>query len=145
MFRGSSFHTIDAKGRVVVPSRFRETIRSGEPANDRLMVSRLDGCLVGYRMKEWEALENKILLKAETDKNLRNFKRIFIGNASECVFDRQDRILIPPTLRNFAHLEKEIILVGVIDHFEIWARETWDEVNTQMKEDFQDTIVTLGL
>ena len=136
MFRGSSFHTIDNKGRLIVPARFRQFIKSKD--GDGVMISRMDNCLVAYPFKEWRNLENKILSLAETSENMRRFRRVFIGGAFECSCDKQSRILIPPSLRQYAGLEKEIVLVGVLDHFEIWSRENWDQENELMEKDMRD-------
>ena len=148
MFRGSSFHTIDVKGRIIVPKRFRDAISDRE--GHRLMVSRMDSSLVVYALREWEKIESKILSLAEKNDNMRRFRRVFIGGAFECVWDKQDRILVPPTLRGYAGLDKEIVLVGVLDHFEIWSRENWDKENATMekdmkKEEVRNEIAKLGI
>jgi len=148
MFRGSSFHTIDAKGRIVVPKRFRDVMEDGSGSS--LMVSRMDKGLVAFTLKEWEKIESRILALAEKSENMRRFRRVFIGGAFECNCDKQDRILIPPTLREYAGLGKEIVLVGVLDHFEIWSRENWDKENTAMekdikREDVRNEIAKLGI
>lgn len=148
MFRGSSFHTIDAKGRVIIPARFRDVIR--EYGGDGIMLSRMDRCLVGYTHPEWAKIESRILSLAEKSEHMRRFRRVFIGGAFECACDKQERILIPPTLRQYAELEKEIVLVGVLDHFEIWSREQWESENQLMekdmkKEDVRNEIAKLGL
>lgn len=148
MFRGSSFHTIDAKGRIIIPARFRDEIRAG--GGDRIMVSRMDSCLVAYTLEQWSQIETKILSLAEKSENMRRFRRVFIGGAFECVADKQERILIPPTLRQYAELDREIVLVGVLDHFEIWSRDNWDNENRHMeedmkKEDVREEIAKLGL
>jgi MraZ protein len=148
MFRGSSFHTIDAKGRIVVPKRFRDVM--GDGSSGSLMVSRMDKGLVAFTLKEWEKIESRILALAEKSENMRRFRRVFIGGAFECNCDKQDRILIPPTLREYAGLGKEIVLVGVLDHFEIWSRENWDKENTAMekdikREDVRNEIAKLGI
>jgi MraZ protein len=148
MFRGSSIHTIDTKGRIIIPTRFREFIKSD--GEDKMMVSRLDTCLVAYPMKGWLNLESKILSLAEKSEGMRRFRRVFVGGACECACDRQDRILIPPILRQYAGLDKEIVIVGVLDHFEIWSRESWDQENIKMEEDIKkpevrDEINKLGI
>jgi MraZ protein len=148
MFRGSSFHTIDNKGRLIIPARFRQFIKSEE--GDGVMISRMDSCLVAYPFKEWRSLENRILSLAETSENMRRFRRVFIGGAFECSCDRQDRILIPQSLRQYADLDKEIVLVGVLEHFEIWAREKWERENIELEKDFKkeevrNEIAKLGL
>ena len=119
LFRGSSFHTIDAKGRIIIPARFREIIRDGD--KPPVMLSKMDKGLVAYTFAEWFKLEEKILSLAEKSDTMRRFRRVFIGAASECNRDKQDRILIPAPLRLYAGFNKEIVLVGVLDHFEIWS------------------------
>ena len=148
MFRASSFHTIDSKGRLIIPARFRELIKDGDRPG--VMVSGLDKCLVAYPIKEWLNIEKKILSLAEKSESMRRFRRVFIGGASECFCDKQDRILIPQTLREYADFDKELVLVGVLDHFEIWSREKWELENTQMekdlqKEDVRNEIASLGI
>jgi MraZ protein len=136
MFRGSSYHTIDDKGRVVIPSRFRALIRAEDV--DGLVISTLDSHLLAYTFKEWADLETRIKQIPEKDEALRRFRRMFIGNAHECLCDKHDRILIPPVLREEAGLQRDIVLVGVTDHFEIWSREHWDREKNAWKEDLKD-------
>jgi len=138
MFRGSSFHTLDAKGRIIVPARFRDLIRAN---GDGVMVSRMDSCLLAYTFPEWRQIESRILALSEKSETMRRFRRVFIGGAFECPCDKQERILVPPSLRQYAGLEKEIVLVGVLDHFEIWSRENWDKENTHMEEDMSKEVV----
>lgn len=148
MFRGSSFHTLDAKGRVIIPARFRDVINTG--GSDGVMVSGMDGCLVAYTFEEWSKIEKRILSLAEKSASMRRFRRLFIGGAFECGIDKQDRILIPPSLRKYADLDKEIVLVGVLDHFEIWSRTHWDMENENLlkdlkEEEVRNEIARLGL
>jgi len=148
MFRGSSFHTIDAKGRVIIPTRFRDVIRAD--GADGLMISRMDSCLVGFTFNEWRNIETKILAMAEKNDNMRRFRRVFIGSSFECSCDKQDRILVPPNLRQYAELEKEIVLVGVLDHFEIWSRDNYDKETMVLekdmkKEEVRNEIARLGI
>ena len=85
-----------------------------------------------------EIIENKIKQLAEKNEYMRRFRRMFIGNASECLCDKQDRILIPPTLRQYASLNKDIVLVGVLDHFEIWSRENYERESLTMEGDLRN-------
>jgi MraZ protein len=148
MFRGSSSHTIDSKGRIIVPARFREIIKADD--NNGVMISRMDSGLVAYTHTEWRKIETRILSLAEKSDNMRRFRRVFIGGAFECPCDKQGRILIPPMLRQYADLNREIVLVGVLDHFEIWSREKWEKENLHMekdmkKEEVRNEIAKLGL
>jgi MraZ protein len=148
MFRGSSTHTLDAKGRLVIPSRFRDVIRAG--GNDGIMLTRMDGSLFAYTLSEWQKIEGRILDLADKNAYMRRFRRVFVGNAFECRCDKQNRVLIPPSLRNYAELVKEIVLVGVLDHFEVWSKDNWDRENDSMeidmsKEEVRNEISRLGL
>lgn len=148
MFRGSSFHTIDAKGRLIIPARFRDVIRAD--GGERLMISRMDGCLVAYAIEEWRRIETRIQQLAQKSDSMRRFRRVFIGGAFDCNCDKQERILIPPMLREYAGLQKDIVLVGVLDHFEIWSREKWEQENQNLEadlkqEEVRNEIASLGL
>ena len=135
MFRGSSSHTIDPKGRIIIPSRFREVLKQD---GDGVMISRLDNCVMAYPFEEWSKLESRILAMAKSSDKMRRFKRVFIGSACECFCDKQGRILIPPPLRQYANLEKDIVLVGVLEHFEIYSREQWEKENHILEDDLKD-------
>ena len=148
MFRGSSFHTIDSKGRIIIPARFRDIINAG--GNGRIMISRMDKGLVAYTIDEWRKIESQILSLVEKSESMRRFRRVFVGGAFECSSDKQERILIPPTLRQYAEFDKEIVIVGVLDHFEIWSRENWEKENMHLeddmkKEEVRNEIAKLGL
>ena len=136
MFRGSSFHKIDAKGRIIMPARFRDVIKAD--GSDGVMVTQMDNCLVGYPFSKWHEIEADVLTMAKTSPSMRRFRRIFIGGAFECTCDKQDRILVPPSLRKYAGLDKEIVLVGVLDHFEIWSQDRWDGEHLNLEEDMKN-------
>lgn len=146
MFRSSSFHTIDPKGRIIIPARFRKILK--DHGENGVMVTNMGSGLNAYRLSEWEKVEQRIL--AAKSKNMVDFKRYFLGNACLCTLDKQDRILLPQNLRESASLEKDIVLVGVLDHFEIWSRENWDLKNAKMvrnleNEEVREEIASLGL
>jgi MraZ protein len=148
MFRGSSFHTIDSKGRIIIPARFRDVIKAD--GSYGVMLSRMDGALIAYTYDEWRKIENRILTLAEKSESMRRFRRVFIGGSFECPCDKQDRILIPQNLREYAEFEKDIVLVGVLDHFEVWSRDSWNRENMDLekdmkKEDVRNEIAKLGL
>ncbi len=148
MFRGSSFHTIDPKGRIIVPARFRDVIKVG--GGDGVIVTRLDQALFAYTLDEWAKIEAKLMALTDTSEYMRRFRRIFIGGASDCTCDKQGRILIPPVLRQYAEIEKDIVLVGQIDHFEIWSKKRYDQETLRMekdmkKEEVSNEIAKLGL
>jgi len=149
MFRGCSFHTIDDKSRIIVPARFRDVLK-GNGFSNSIMVSKMDLCLVAYSLEEWSNIEKRILSMAEKSDMMRRFRRVFLGGAVECTFDKQGRILIPPFLKTYAQLGKDAVLVGVLDHFEIWSRDNWDKENEFLEEDMRkeevrNEITQLGL
>lgn len=148
MFRGSSFHTIDPKGRIIVPARFRDVIKAS--GADSIMITRMDSCLFAYTHDQWSKLEQRILHLPEKSEAMRRFQRVFIGGAHDCKCDAQGRVLIPPFLKQYSGLEKDIVLVGVLDRFEIWSRENWDRENGLMEKEMgddqvRDEIAQLGL
>ena len=122
MFMGEYNHTIDAKGRLIVPAKFREIL------GDNFIVTKgLDGCLFVYPNDEWTRFEEKLKSLPLTNKNARQFTLFFLAGAAACEVDKQGRILLPQVLREFASLEKDVVLVGVASRIEIWSRERWDE------------------
>lgn len=118
MFMGEYNHTIDAKGRLIIPSKFRELL--GE---EFVLTRGLDGCLYIYPMDEWESFEMKLRSLPLTNKNARTFSRFFVAGATTCELDRQGRILVPQTLREFAGLEKDVVLTGNLNRIEVWSKE----------------------
>ena len=124
MFMGEYNHTIDAKGRLIIPSKFRELL--GE---EFVLTRGLDGCLYIYPMDEWESFEMKLRSLPLTNKNARTFSRFFVAGATTCELDRQGRILLPQTLREFAGLDKDVVLAGMLNRIEIWSKAKWMEDN----------------
>ena len=138
MFRGRYEHTIDQKGRTSIPSRFRELL-SSKYADDRLIVtSFLDPCLIAYPVAEWQAFEERVRALPRFDPKVVRLKRVFISGASECPIDRNGRILIPPVLREFAGLKREIVWSGMVDYIEIWAKDNWDLRDRQDRDQITD-------
>ncbi len=125
MFMGEYNHTVDAKGRLIVPSRFREQL--GE---EFVVTKGLDGCLFVYDNTEWKALEEKLHALPLTNANARKFSRFFLAGATSCEVDKQGRILLPAVLRDFAKIDKDVVLVGVGSRIEIWSRDNWLASNT---------------
>ena len=122
MLTGEFNHSIDAKGRLIIPSKFREIL--GE---DCVIMRGLDGCLFLYPRNEWEALEEKLRTLPLTDPRARYLTRFFGGSAVDGPLDKQGRVLISSALRNYANLEKDVTLVGVLNRVEIWDKETWEK------------------
>lgn len=125
MFMGEYNHTVDAKGRLIVPSKFREQL--GE---EFVVTKGLDGCLFVYENTEWKALEEKLHALPLTNANARKFSRFFLAGATTCEVDKQGRILLPAVLREFAKIDKDAVLVGVGSRIEIWSRDVWNASNT---------------
>ena len=122
MFMGEYRHTMDPKGRLTVPSRFRELL-----GTEFVVTRGLDGCLFVYPMDRWGVYVEEVKNLPLTDKNARLFTRFIIAGATTCELDRQGRILLPVTLREFAGIEKDVLLAGMLDHIEIWNEEHWKE------------------
>lgn len=141
MFMGEYNHTIDAKGRLIIPSKFREAL-----GNEFVLTKGLDGCLFVFPMKEWEAFEEKLRNLPLIDKNARKFSRFFLAGASTCELDKQGRILVPGTLREFAQMDKEVVLTGMLDRIEVWSKEQWLENNAyDDMDDIAQSMQELGL
>ncbi|NLW40903.1 MAG: division/cell wall cluster transcriptional repressor MraZ [Tissierellia bacterium] len=124
MFIGEYQHTIDNKGRIIMPSKFREALGS-----TFIMTKGLDNCLFVYPQEEWQILENKLRALPLTNRDARAFVRFFFAGASECILDKQGRVLIPANLREHAKLEKEAVIIGVASRIEIWSKEEWNSYN----------------
>ena len=141
MFMGEYNHILDAKGRLIIPARFRELL--GE---EFILTKGLDGCLSIYPMDAWEAFETKLRALPLTNKNARTFTRFFVAGATNCELDRQGRILVPQTLREFAGLEKEVVLTGNLDRIEIWSKEKWSEnCNYDDMDSIAESMQDMGL
>ena len=141
MFMGEYNHTVDTKGRLIIPSRFRDEL------GDEFVVTRgLDGCLFVFPNHEWQAFEEKLKALPLTNKNARQFSRFFVAGASLCELDKQGRILLPATLREFAGLEKDVVLTGMLNRIEIWSKEKWLENNScEDMDDIAEQMSDLGL
>jgi MraZ protein len=142
VFRGRYEHTIDAKGRISIPSKFREIL--GKKYDERLVITNFDHCLVAFPSEEWSLLEQKVgtfsLMKKETSA----FFRFFYSSAMDCEIDKQGRLLIPQTLRDYAGLQKDVVLVGEGKRIEIFAKERWLEEARKAEENFDQIRDTLG-
>lgn len=133
MFMGEYSHTIDAKGRIIVPAKFRESL------GDNFVVTKgLDNCLFVYTKEDWLKFEEKLRTLPLTNKDARKFTRFFLAGAAEMEVDKQGRILIPSVLREFAALEKDVVFVGVGSRIEIWNRARWDESISGYDDDMDE-------
>jgi MraZ protein len=125
VFRGRYEHTIDAKGRLSVPARFRELLV--ERYDDRLVITNFDRCLVAYPQTEWQLIEEKLASLPMASPEVTAFTRFFISGATECEIDKLGRILVPQVLRDYARLEKDVVIAGQLKKFEVWSKPLWEE------------------
>ena len=121
MFYGEYQHSVDTKGRVIIPSKFRDEL------GEKFIITKgLDNCLFAYSSEEWTNLETKLRSLPFTDKDVRAFVRFFFAGATECELDKQGRILIPQNLREYASLEKDVYIIGVSTRVEVWDKSKWE-------------------
>jgi len=143
LFIGEYEHSVDAKGRVIMPAKLREDI------GEKFIVTKgLDGCLFAYSITEWTNFEDKLKKLPLTNKNARDFVRFFLSGAVECEIDKQGRFLIPGNLREYATLEKEIIIIGVGTRIEIWNKEEWKKYSSDENisaDEIAENMTMLGI
>lgn len=141
MFMGEYNHTIDTKGRLIIPAKFREQL-----GNEFVVTKGLDGCLFVFPQNEWESFQGKLKTLPLINKDARKFSRFFMAGAAPCEMDKQGRTLIPATLREFAQMKKEVVLTGMADRIEIWSKEKWIENNSyEDMDDIAASMQELGL
>ena len=143
VFLGEYAHTLDDKGRLIIPARFREEL------GPRFVGTRgLDRCLFVYASAEWQVFADQLRTLPLTKADSRAFARLLFSGASECELDKQGRILVPPVLRQFAGIERDVVVIGVSNRVEIWAAEEWrkySDVATESYEAIAEKIVDLGI
>lgn len=137
MFRGRFEHSVDPKGRVSVPAKFRD-ILNREYGSDQVIITIFDSCLVAYPLPEWQDLEGKMKNLSLLKKDVKFFLRYFYSGAVECAIDDHGRILLPSPLRDHAGIQKEAVFVGVMKGFEIWDKKTWEGEFEKYKETFDE-------
>jgi MraZ protein len=145
-FRSRSEHSLDSKGRLNIPSRFREVLR--EEYSESLIVTNWQKSLKAYPVAEWEVLEEKLLTEGRMQPGFGDFVRYVISGVTECSLDRQGRILLPNSLRNEFGINREVVLNGMLDHFEIWDKTAWQNEVRRTREDFtsfSDGLSSLGI
>lgn len=141
MFTSEYNHSIDAKGRLIIPSEYRELL--GEAFT---VTKGLDGCLFAYSNEEWEKFEQKLTSLPLMNKDARGLARYFSAGAKKVELDKQGRILLPANLREFAALEKDVVLAGVGSRVEIWNKDKWDAANDAIDiEAISATVQSMGL
>ena len=141
MLMGEDSHSLDTKGRLIMPAKLRQDI------GDKFILTKgLDGCLFAFSQTEWNNFEEKLKGLPLSDKNARNFVRFFLSGATECEIDKQGRFLIPTNLRISANLEKDAIIIGVGTRIEIWNKETWEKCDEEISADeIVENMANLGI
>lgn len=133
MFMGEFQQKLDDKGRMIVPSKFRDKL------NEQFVITRgLDKCLFGYTMEEWVKIEEKMKSLPLTKRDARKFMRLFFSGATVVDLDKQGRINIPNNLREYANLSKEATVIGVAQRIEFWSTEEWNQFYSESEENFED-------
>jgi|LFRM01.1.fsa_nt_gb MraZ protein len=133
MFMGEYQHTLDSKGRLIMPAKFREEL------GDKFVLTRgLDNCLFVYPLEEWNNLEQKLKNLPFTRSDARAFTRFFFSGATECELDKQGRVLIPTNLRSHAKLQKDAVIIGVSSRVEIWSQEEWQRYSEDTGLSFEN-------
>lgn len=146
MFRGRFEHSLDLKGRVSVPSKFREILSTN--FDERLVITNFDECLWAYPYTEWQLIENKVASLPQFKPEVKALQRVFVSAATECPLDGQGRILIPQTLRDYAGISRDLVFVGMTKRIEIWARDRWEKIFEKSRHDLDammEKLAELGL
>lgn len=136
MFRGEYLHTIDPKGRLSVPAKFREELLTRNI--DTLVLTEGDRCIWAFPMDEWLAFEERLRERSQVAPEMRHFIRLTVAKAKDCPIDRAGRMLVPPELRDFAGLKKDVMVVGALAKLEIWSRDRWVEHHQDLRGSFDD-------
>jgi MraZ protein len=133
MFMGEYQHSVDEKGRMIIPAKFREELGASF-----VMTRGLDSCLFVYPMTEWVTLEQKLKSLSLMKADARAFTRFFFSGAVECELDKQGRVNIPNNLREHAKLDKDCVVIGVSNRVEVWSKEVWETYNEQSELAFNE-------
>jgi len=143
LFRGRFEHNVDDKGRIAIPSRYRESIIDVQTC-PTLVITNSERCLAAYPLKEWEALETKLASLPQFDPKVTAFQRYFISGAVECPIDKAGRVLLPSNLREYAAIERDCIIAGRLTKFEIWSEERWSEEFNILSDQFSTIISSMS-
>src|SRR4030043_1901174 len=137
MFYGEFLHSIDRKGRLILPAKFREAAKTN--FIEKCFVTRgLDKCLFMFSEEEWRSQEGKFRAISFTKQQARTFNRLYFSGAVDIIADRQGRILIPQYLKDFAEIKKDVVIVGVSNRIEIWAQEKWQKFYGSWRQSFEE-------
>jgi MraZ protein len=136
MFYGEFYHQLDRKGRLVLPSKIRETARSN--FIDKFFITRgLDKCLFLFSEDEWKSQEQKFKSMPFTKSEARKFNRLYFSGAAEISYDKQGRVLIPQYLKDFADIKRDVVVIGVSNRIEIWSKDIWQEFYSVSRDSFE--------
>lgn len=143
MFMGEYQHSLDDKGRIIIPARFREDL------GDKFIITRgLDNCLFVYPQTQWKILEEKIRELPTSHADTRSFVRLFFSGAVEAELDKQGRVVVPQHLREHARIDRDVYVIGVSNKVEIWAKDFWEKYSDQAQQSYEaiaETIVNIGI
>ncbi len=139
MFIGEYSHNLDTKGRIIIPSKFREELHSSF-----ILTRGLDGCLTIYSLEQWNKIFEEINKLPTTKKAVRQYTRVLTSNACECSLDNQGRILIPSNLSAPLNIKKECVIVGANDHIEIWDKNAWESYFEEANANFEEVAENLS-
>ena len=143
MFIGEYEHSVDVKGRIIMPSKLRENI------GEKFIITKgLDKCLFAYSKSEWANFEEKLKTLPLTNKNARDFVRFFLSGAVECEIVKHGRFLVPSNLRTYANIDKEIVIIGVGTRLEIWNKESWTNYSSEENisaDEIAENMTMLGI
>ena len=143
MFIGEYEHSVDAKGRVIMPAKLREDM------GEKFIITKgLDSCLFVFSQNEWVKFEEKLKTLPLTNKNARDFVRFFLSGATECEIDKQGRFLVAANLRQYANMEKDVVIIGVGTRLEIWDKERWTNYNSDENisaDEIAENMTMLGI
>jgi len=139
MFKGRSFHTMDNKGRVSIPVRYRDILQ--ESQDNQLVLTNWEGYILAFPQAEWVRVEHDLVKLDRFTKVNRDFLRHIVSGAEECPIDKQGRILIPQTLREYAKLDREVAIVGMVSNFEIWDKERFEAYRQRAEENIDEGVL----
>ena len=139
MFVGEYQHTLDPKGRLILPAKFREALSDG-----LVMTKGFENCIFIFSRAEWPKVEDKLRALALLKKQARMLSRFFFSGTSEEVPDKQGRVMVPQNLRDHAELEKEIVVIGVANRLEVWSKANWERYNAAAKDSYEETAEELA-